>query len=90
MKIQVETNITITAKATIDDNGKVKLRVSGFMPYGQDRTASAFVEGGSDETIELFEEAFEALIAENQNRVVAVTHAAQSEAMTVAARMGEL
>ena len=92
MKVQIELELDISAKAIYRD-GEIALSVTGSMPLvpGQDRQASATVESGfSEETLELFRAAFEAVIKETQSRVMTVTQVASSEALSVAARMGEL
>lgn len=89
MKIQVETDIDLSAKAVYRD-GQVKLSVTGSMAYGNGRQASASVEGASTKIIEMFIKAFEALVNEQKEQAVKVTQAAQAESLTVAARMKEL
>lgn len=89
MKIQLELELDLSAKATYRD-GQAKLSVSGSMPYGGSRTATATIEGSSDKTTALFIKAFEALIAEQQEQAVKLTQAARAECVTAAARMGEL
>jgi len=89
MKVQIDLEIDISAKA-IYRNGKLDLSVSGTMPYAN-RSATAIINDTvSRETQDLFTQAFEALISEQQARVIQATQLARGEAMTVAARMGEL
>lgn len=89
MKIKTEIDLSLSAKAVYRD-GKILLSVSGAMPYAGGRIANATIEGGSEKTTTLFSEAFEALLAEQQEQIIKLTQAAQAETMTVAARMGEL
>ena len=89
MKVQIDLEIDISAKATYR-GGRLDLSVSGTMPYA-DRSATATINDNvSRETQDLFTQAFEALISEQQAKVVQAAQLARSEAMTVAARMGEL
>ena len=60
------------------------------MPYGNGRIATTTTEGASEKTAALFIKAFEVLLTEKQEQIVKLTQAAQAEALTVAARMGEL
>jgi uncharacterized protein YabE (DUF348 family) len=91
MKVQLGFELDISAKATYKD-GKVNVSVSGTMPISErsDRQVTATVEGASKKTQDLFKEAFEALIAEQQEQVVKRARAGSSEALAVAIRMGEL
>jgi hypothetical protein len=91
MKVQVELQIEIAAKATYRDE-KVSVSVSGTMPLteGSGRSATATVEGASDKVTALFQKAFEALMAEQQDQVITRARVASSEALATAARMGEL
>ncbi len=89
MKIQVEVDIELSAKAVYRNN-QIKLSVSGTMPYGNGRTAGASVDGASEKVTEMFSKAFEALLKEQSEQVVKLAQAAQAESLTVAARMKEL
>lgn len=91
MKIQVELELNISAKALYRD-GKVSVSVTGSMPLTETggRDVSATSEGASKKTLALFQEAFEALITEKQEMVIRQARAGSAEALGVAVRMGEL
>lgn len=89
MKVKTEIDITISAKAVLRDD-TLKLAVSGSMPYGE-RAANATVDTGFSEQIyKAFEDAFDLLLAETKDLIVIKTQAAHGDALTVAARMGEI
>lgn len=92
MKVQIQVEIDISAKAVYRD-GAVSLTVTGSMPLApeQDRAVSSTIdvplsESESEAFAELFEEAIDTIQAKLLQRV----QVGQSEALTVAARMGEL
>ncbi|HXV42412.1 MAG TPA: hypothetical protein VEC96_05080 [Anaerolineae bacterium] len=91
MKVTVELDLSIIARASYKD-GRVQMKVTGAMPLGDglDRTASQSITGASEEVEALFKQAFEALLEEQQEKVVRVTRVAASEALAVAARKGEM
>jgi len=89
MKVQVELDISLSAKATIKDNS-IDLTVSGSIPYGKDRQVTGQVKGASKKVSKMFEDAFAALLAEKQDELVKVAQANQAEAIIAATRMGEL
>lgn len=86
MQITTTVDIDISAKAVYRD-GKVAVSLSASSPYdGNKRQVSV--------NLDVSEEAFEALFAEliesNQDILLQKLEAGRSEAITVAARMGEL
>lgn len=92
MKVQYELELDISAKA-VYRNGKVELTLTGTMPLaqGQNRSVSSTIDKGfSKKTLELFKDAFEAALSEGQDKLVLVTQVNASEALSVAARKGEI
>lgn len=92
MKVQIQLDIDISARATYRD-GEVSLSLTGAMPLapGQERQVSTSISSGfSEKTLDKFKAAFEAALAEQQEKLITVTQVGQSEALAVAARMGEL
>lgn len=88
MIITKEIELEISGKAVIRGD-ELAIVVSGSMPY-KDRVATSSIDSGfSQDVYNLFEAAFAQAIEEVKDQLIAAAEAGRSEAVIVAARLGE-
>lgn len=89
MKLVKEVEYTVSIKATLNEQGELKIALSATAPYGS-RTATATVDGGFSEDVqEQVKTALEAALEERVQTALALADDHASAARVAAVALGE-
>lgn len=88
MKVTKELEYKVSVRATLDDEGNLRLGVSANAPYGN-RTATATVNKFSKADMDAVKEVLEGIITRYAQKAVTLAEHGAAQARIVAANLGE-